>query len=163
MGGRLLVESEIGKGSTFSFNLRFPTISNPKIVAASATPAAFGEGRLILLAEDNEINQEVAKYFLEMLGFSVVIAEDGQKVVPTLVDHPEVVAILMDVQMPVMGGFEATATVRESHLPFVPIIAMTAHAMEGDRDRCIAAGMDDYVSKPIRFQKLAEVLHQWVS
>jgi PAS domain S-box-containing protein len=116
----------------------------------------------ILLAEDNLVNQKVAVRFLEKHGHTVVIADSGIQAVARWREQPFDL-ILMDVQMPEMDGFEATAKIREQErirgqdvLPsrHIPIIAMTAHAMVGDRDRCLAAGMDDYVSKPVKSDDL---------
>jgi CheY-like chemotaxis protein len=110
----------------------------------------------VLLAEDNEVNQQVATKILEKAGHTVAIAGTGKEVL-ALLDKEAFDVVLMDVQMPVMGGFEATALIREREKAGgarVPIIAMTAHAMKGDREQCLKAGMDDYVSKPIRTQEL---------
>jgi CheY-like chemotaxis protein len=124
-------------------------------------PAPFGAGRLVILAEDNPVNQKVATAMLKQLGFRVLVAEDGREALRTVEGNPDVVAVLMDVQMPVMGGFEATAQLRERDLVrgiHTPIIAITAHAMEGDRARCLAAGMDEQITKPARLRTLADVL-----
>ncbi len=118
----------------------------------------------VLLAEDNVINQKLAIGVLSKYGHEVTVANDGQEAVQALEDGSFDV-VLMDVQMPVMDGFEATKLIREKEAETgerVPIIAMTAHAMKGDREKCIDAGMDDYVAKPIRisvlYEKLADVL-----
>jgi CheY-like chemotaxis protein len=119
----------------------------------------------ILLAEDNVVNRRVALRVLEKEGHRVVVANNGAEVLKAL-DQSEFDAVLMDVQMPEMGGFEATAKIRErergSRL-HVPIIAMTAHAMSGDRERCLEAGMDDYITKPIRATALIELLRKYRS
>ena len=117
----------------------------------------------ILLAEDNVINQMVATRLLQTVGHEVVIAKDGVEAVERLAAQPtEFDVVLMDVQMPRMGGFEATAKVRElegsQDLPRLPIVGLTANTMEGDRDACIEADMDDYVPKPVRRQPLLEAL-----
>jgi PAS domain S-box-containing protein len=115
----------------------------------------------ILLAEDNAINREVAVRLLGKRGHVVIVTENGKEAVAALdasPDHFDVV--LMDVQMPEMDGFEATAAIREKEKStgkHMPIIAMTAHAMKGDRERCLAAGMDAYVSKPVQFDELIRV------
>ncbi len=111
----------------------------------------------ILLAEDNLINQRVATSMLESRGHRVFLVDDGVKVIDAIERQP-VDVVLMDLQMPLMGGFEATAAIRQReallHARPIPIIAMTAHAMKGDRERCLAAGMSGYVSKPIRANEL---------
>jgi CheY-like chemotaxis protein len=112
----------------------------------------------ILLAEDNEVNQRLAVRMLEKQGHSVTVARNGVEALAELERQPFDL-VLMDVQMPEMGGFEATAALRSKESgsgPRLPVVAMTAHAMKGDRERCLAAGMDGYVSKPIEARRLAE-------
>jgi two-component system, sensor histidine kinase and response regulator len=114
----------------------------------------------ILLAEDNVVNQRLVVRLLEKHGHSMLIANTGYEVLTTL-DQQPVDLVLMDVQMPEMDGFEATAAIREQERQrggHLPIIALTAHAMKGDQERCLAAGMDGYVSKPINVQTLSEVI-----
>lgn len=116
----------------------------------------------ILLAEDNIINQKLALRLLEKEGHRVSVAENGKKALEAL-ENEHFDLVLMDVQMPDMDGFEATAAIREkekSTKNHVPIIAMTAHAMKGDRDRCLEAGMDDYLSKPLRQNELFRVIRR---
>jgi CheY-like chemotaxis protein len=105
----------------------------------------------VLLAEDNPVNQEVAVQMLERRGHSVIVAENGRQAL-TAIERHKFDLVLMDVQMPEMGGLEATQLIREKEKStgaHLPIVAMTAHAMQGDRERCIAAGMDGYLAKPI--------------
>jgi signal transduction histidine kinase/CheY-like chemotaxis protein len=150
-GGRIWVESD-ASGSTFHFTARLERQSSAP--APRAIPSAPREPRVslrVLLAEDNRINQMVAKRVLERWGHDVVIAETGREAVAAHA-RQKFDIILMDVQMPEMNGFEATAAIRAAEGTSVegtPIVAMTAHAMKGDRERCLAEGMDDYVSKPI--------------
>jgi CheY-like chemotaxis protein/HPt (histidine-containing phosphotransfer) domain-containing protein len=119
----------------------------------------------ILLAEDNPTNQQVALGILEKLGFGADTVANGQEAIQALETVPYDL-VLMDVQMPEMDGFEATRAIRSGKAgvldPKIPIIAMTAHAMKGDRERCLEAGMDDYISKPIVPQALKEALEKWV-
>jgi two-component system, sensor histidine kinase and response regulator len=117
----------------------------------------------ILLAEDNAVNQRVALRILEKAGHQVAVAENGNAALRMLQEQPFDL-ILMDVQMPEMGGFEATALIREKEKRsgrHIPIIAMTAHAMAGDRERCLAAGMDNYLSKPVAASTLLELVEQY--
>lgn len=123
-----------------------------------------GEGRLILLAEDNPANQRLALAQLERLGYRVDLAVNGQRALDAYQAHPDRYhLILMDCQMPGMDGFEASQRIREFEKRtggHVPIVAMTANAMQGDREACIAAGMDDYVPKPVTMENLRRVLFQ---
>ena len=143
---------------------------------AATQAAALLRGVRVLLVEDNSINQQVATELLEEVGVQVHIANDGAQAVRA-VAAGSFDAILMDVQMPEMDGYQATGVLRGTHpwppgvgpapaLPSdvhrVPIIAMTAHALKGDRERCLAAGMDDYVTKPIDSAQLFRVLARWV-
>jgi PAS domain S-box-containing protein len=119
-------------------------------------------GARILLVDDNPINQQVGRELLEQAGAEVVLASNGQRALETL-NQDVFDAVLMDVQMPVMGGYEATARIRgDEKFCHLPIIAMTAHAMAGDRDRCLAAGMDDHLSKPIDPDALCSTLGKWL-
>jgi signal transduction histidine kinase/CheY-like chemotaxis protein len=107
----------------------------------------------ILVAEDNSINQEVAQQMLLKRGYAVTIASNGAEAVKLVMDSPRFDLILMDIQMPEMDGFQATEAIRalqKTGVPNIPIVAMTAHAMKGDRERCLQAGMDGYISKPVQ-------------
>ena len=131
---------------------------------ASMLPADLPERRLhILLAEDNVVNQRLAATLLERRGHKVTIAANGQEALAAVSAQPFDVA-LMDVQMPEMGGFEATAAIRaaesERGTPRLAIIAMTAHAMKGDRERCLAAGMDEYLTKPLDPRRLCALVEE---
>jgi len=130
-----------------------------------STPSDSGARRQqlrVLLAEDNVVNQKLAVRLLMKQGYTVVVVNNGKEALAALDQEPFDV-VLMDVQMPEMSGFEATAVIRQCEWEtgtHVPIIAMTAHAMHGDRERCLDAGMDRYVSKPIRAQELFETIEQ---
>lgn len=123
-------------------------------------PVTDGNGIDVLIAEDNEVNQMVFSFIMEEIGVSFEIVEDGEAAVRRFEETlPKV--IVMDVSMPVMNGFEATARIREIERDtggHVMIIAATAHALKGDRERCHASGMDDYISKPISPDRLKEKL-----
>ncbi len=134
-------------------------------------PAADGEDRAarpaagrILVVDDSPINQAVAVGLLAKLGYQADVAESGQEAIAALAQYPYA-AVLMDVRMPDMDGFTASAEIRrrEGTARHTPIIAMTASAMPGDREQCLAAGMDDYIAKPVRLPELAAVLNKWVS
>ena len=119
----------------------------------------------ILLVEDNELNQEVVSLFLRKGGYNLVIANDGEEAIIKL-EKQHFDLILMDIEMPEMNGFECTRSIRNSDPsrinPEIPIIAMTAHAMKGDKDKCMGAGMDDYISKPINFIELEKKLKYFI-
>jgi CheY-like chemotaxis protein/HPt (histidine-containing phosphotransfer) domain-containing protein len=143
-----------------------PAAESPSLITRHSLREHRAEAR-VLLAEDNPVNQKVAVRALERQGCSVVVATNGQEALDILdaADAGEFQAVLMDLQMPVMGGLEATAAIREREETtgtHIPIIAMTAHAMKGDRERCLEAGMDDYLSKPLDPARLDQVLTQWV-
>src|SRR3712207_1412453 len=118
----------------------------------------------VLVAEDNPTNQQVAVGILEMLGYHADVARDGLEALKIL-SKGSYAAVLMDVQMPEMDGYATTAEIRrreESEGRHVPIIAMTANALRGDREKALEAGMDDYVSKPVKSDELVEVLGRWI-
>jgi CheY-like chemotaxis protein len=122
-----------------------------RLAATPRARVAEARSRSVLLAEDHKVNQQVAVRLLSRRGHRVTVVANGQEVLDAL-DHASFDLVLMDLQMPTMGGLEATARIREREAGSgrrLPIVAMTAHAMTGDRERCLAADMDDYLSKPI--------------
>jgi signal transduction histidine kinase len=127
----------------------------------------FGDGIEILVAEDQLINRKVISQFLEKKGWNVELVENGKEAVEMIEKHPRRFSlVLMDVQMPVMDGFEATRQIRmaeQQSKTHIPIIAMTAHAMKGDEEKCIAAGMDSYLSKPVNPEKLYHTVEKYTS
>ncbi len=162
MGGRIWLESSLGKGSSFHFIATFIQ-GNPQ-KDLQPEPERLDVGAIahkrILLAEDNEINQEIAVALLEGLGADVTVANNGREALRIL-ESAEFDVVLMDIQMPVMDGLSAARAVREYGRPEVknvPIIAMTAHAMQEDREKNMAAGMNDQINKPIDVEDLKRKL-----
>jgi CheY-like chemotaxis protein len=179
MKGRIWLESALGQGSTFHFTARFalrgasgqrqqspyPQERNGQLhavhngrhdVAAIASPAR------ILVVDDNDINQRLTLCLLEKKHHTVTVVANGKEALEAL-DRERFDLVLMDVQMPVMNGFEATAAIREKEKGTgrrLPIIALTAHAMKGDRERCLDAAMDAYLSKPIQAEQLWEAVER---
>ncbi len=169
MGGTIALESEPGVGSKFTVSLALPRAEAPappprSAVVKTALAARPRTGR-VLLVEDYPINRVLATRFLEALGLSVDCAEDGVVAVQK-VEAGQYDVVLMDCQMPNLDGYGATARIREIEaergLPRIPIVAMTANAMEGDREKCLDAGMDGYLSKPIDRARLAGALAEWL-
>lgn len=176
LGGELSVESELGKGSCFAFELPFKraevlpshTDLAPKpIVNETEKPQAPSlstpKTAHILLVEDNSINQMVASRFLQKEGLSYVVANHGAEALVQL-EQQQFDLVLMDMQMPEMDGLTATRAIRANQeWQSLPIIAMTANAMLGDKAACLAAGMNDYIAKPIDFAELREKLALWLT
>jgi CheY-like chemotaxis protein len=165
MGGRLSVESAIGRGSTFWFTTRLGHQSASLKNRARVPPPQRVTERVdrplrVLLAEDNPVNRLLAIRLLEKRGHSVAVAGNGREALDAT-EQRIFDVVLMDLEMPEMSGLEATVAIRRREQRTgmrIPIIAMTAHAMIGDRERCLGVGMDGYVSKPVRADELYAAL-----
>ncbi|MBE9561376.1 MAG: response regulator, partial [Proteobacteria bacterium] len=167
MGGEIGMESQQNKGSLFWFTIIFEKTS------VSPIPAPVVEESIdisnldinILVAEDNKVNQYVTVYMLELIGAKSTVVEDGSLVIGEL-KKQDFDIILMDCHMPHMDGFDATRSIREYEKdyqkPAIPIIAVTANTMAGDRNNCLAVGMNDFISKPFKKQALYEILTKWL-
>jgi PAS domain S-box-containing protein len=178
MGGRIAVESREGTGSVFTFQAPFTAAiagpvaafdpAHPGVSAgavATAASVAFRAGVRLLVADDHEINRRVTALQLRELGFAADFAENGREAVSAVLDG-QYDLVLMDVHMPELDGYAATRAIREAEAgsgEHVRIVALTANALEHDRQACLAAGMDDYLAKPIQLEPLRAVLERWLS
>ncbi|BAY31295.1 multi-sensor hybrid histidine kinase [Nostoc carneum NIES-2107] len=168
-GGRVGLNSELGVGSCFTIELPYTPVApvvadiqlavTPEFVSSNLDKPA----PLILLAEDNEANISTVSSYLKAKGYRILLANNGKEAIElATTQHPDL--ILMDIQMPLMDGLEAIKLIRlDPNLVNIPIVALTALAMSGDRDRCIAAGANDYLSKPIKLKQLATTIQQLLS
>jgi len=179
MGGTIGLESQEGQGSTFWFFAVFapPAVADEISAIESALPVrgfvdrevpsaslhanAARAGARILIAEDNRTNQVVIRAQLRKLGHTADVVGDGAEAVEAVLREPYDL-VLMDCEMPTLDGYEATRRIRESSASRIPIIALTAHAMAGDRERCLSAGMNDFISKPVDLKLLANLLTKWL-
>ena len=167
LGGTIEVESELGKGSTFAVTLKYRIADESYYVKNNAespeTCSEILEGKKILLAEDNDLNAEIAEVILERAGLKIERVEDGIQCVNRIMKMPAGTydMILMDIQMPQMDGYKATRVIRrlpDKDKACIPIIAMTANAFEEDKRKAIAAGMNGHIAKPIQVDKLLSTL-----
>jgi signal transduction histidine kinase/HAMP domain-containing protein/ActR/RegA family two-component response regulator len=173
MGGRVGVDSALGRGSTFWFALSVDASAQPQAAPAvqprphsareRLAELARNHPRRLLLAEDNPVNQEVAVALIGSAGLAVDVAVDGQQAID-MVRAGDYALVLMDVQMPVMDGLDATRAIRAlPEYAGLPILAMTANAFDEERQRCLDAGMDDHVAKPVVAEQLFATLYDWLS
>ena len=168
MGGSLGMDSVEGEGSSFWFTVN---LKNTEVIPAAVAIAVNSNENLqlnakVLLVEDNPINQMVAQKMLEKIGARTVVANNGIEALRWL-DQQAFDLVLMDCQMPEMDGFDATREIRRLEIKTLeqkrlPVIAMTANVMSGDRERCLEVGMDDYIGKPVQQDQLATVLRKWL-
>ncbi len=161
LGGSISVQSELGKGSTFSFRIPY---TNLQLVEKSPLPndrnVTFSTKSLILVVENEEINYLYMKAILNMVDCNYLLAKNGNQAVEYCRQKPEISLVLMDIKMPVMNGLEATRIIREFR-PDLPIIAITAYVQTGDKQRFIEAGFNDYLSKPIKREKLYSLIQKY--
>ncbi|MBF0588494.1 MAG: response regulator [Magnetococcales bacterium] len=171
MNGSIRVESEPGEGSQFIFDVRLGVADERQVEGLNAQALAGAQrdhqqaisGARLLLAEDNEINQQVARELLAQAQVEIVVAENGREAVDRALSE-SFDGVLMDLQMPVMDGLSATRELRkEPRLAKLPILAMTANAMAGDREKCLEAGMQDHIAKPIEPAAMFATLARWIT
>lgn len=164
-GGELMVTSEPGKGSEFLFTIHYTVAYSNEYVHNEnqvTHPALNFQGTKTLIVEDNPLNQKLASTLLRNEGFEVEVAENGEMAVQFLKERQYDV-ILMDIQMPIMDGYEATSEIRTKLNIKTPIIAMTANAIAGEKERCIELGMDDYITKPFKAEFLLDMIARIIS
>jgi|GEM_PF-2490546 len=179
MGGELAVSSREGSGSEFYFEIAMPLAEKPEMDSSQSGPivvdvqkesleaAEPGKGQRVLIIDDNPVNLKVAKAMLQRLGCQIETADDGRLGVEAWQEKGPFDLIFMDCLMPNLDGYQATKIIRdqENALPGnvrVPIIALTANAMQGEKERCKSAGMDDYLSKPVQISQMRKTLNRWV-
>jgi len=164
MGGEIGVESEYGKGSSFWFSFNAIASNEKDCVSVKNSYGSFKDVRFnysVLLVEDKFVNQKVATLMLESAGCSVVVANNGKESVDIICAGNKFNIVFMDIQMPIMDGVEAVGILREKYKNLPPIIGLSANAMEGDAEKYIKLGMDDYLSKPFTTEQLKEKLYKW--
>jgi CheY-like chemotaxis protein len=163
MGGEVSVTSKVGEGSTFSFNLTLEVATGAEEETEQEfEPVDNFQGARILLVEDNPVNVLIAKTILDNWNCRVEVSNNGQEAIDVLREN-EFDLVLMDMRMPVMGGIEATKIIRAEINTEVPIVALTGNAIKGDQEKCLAAGMTDYVSKPFEQKDLNIVLTKLIT
>ncbi|MCO7234004.1 sensor histidine kinase [Cobetia sp. Dlab-2-AX] len=167
MGGRLGIRQRPGKGACFWFELPLPRAAALKRPALSSTPLPISRGEHVLVVDDNHINREVAHSMLSGLGYTVTTVDSGEAALAWYARQPDTVLVLLDLRMPGLDGFAVARRWRamehsDRRAPSL-IVAMTANVAAGERARCLSAGMNDFLSKPIRRQQLASMLARWQS
>jgi signal transduction histidine kinase/CheY-like chemotaxis protein len=168
MGGEIWIESQVEVGSIFCFTAFFGvdnannSVEISKIDENKLSAKSGRDSKLLLVVEDDEVSRQSIVAFLKMKGIKTLVAENGQSAIE-IFKNASVDMILMDVQMPILDGFTATKEIRRIERPknaHTPIIAMTAYALAGDQERCLKMGMDDYISKPIDFKSIYELIEK---
>jgi len=165
LGGEINIISSPGQGATFFFSITMPVVDAPvKSLSTTLSSSKIRPDAKILLVEDNPVNQKVCEALLDKAGVTIDVAENGKVALLMIRRNPDYDVILMDCQMPIMDGFETTAQLRamRGEVSKTPIIALTAHALADDKQKCIDAGMDDYLTKPVNRKNLVSLVNKYV-
>ena len=163
-GGKIRVDSEPGVGSTFHLEIPVDFATgpvHPTDAVVRMEPETTDASLCVLVAEDHPVNRKLVSVMLKKAGHRAILTENGAECVEALKARDDIDVVLMDMQMPVMDGLEATRTIRAHEAQFgryTPIVALTANAIEGSREECLQAGMDDFLTKPVRTQALSATL-----